>query len=166
MRYPKLKLAILMLLAIDVVSYAFVGTLPRFLDALAWMLLLVIYEVKSMEVVFISETIMSMVRNTLIAVIGWVLLRYFLDHQWLDVTNSALWFIMIILFELKMHWPSIVQQYQSVYNVTNLTVLAGLGIVAFFWLLDFAWLDAFDAVLWLVALAVIDLDVFKLEENK
>ncbi len=166
MRYPKLKLAILILLAIDVVIYAFVGTLTRFLDALSWMLLLVIYEMESMEVVLISQTVVSVVRNSLIAVIAWVLLRYFLDHQWLDVTNSAFWFVMIILFELKMRWPTIVQQYQSVYNVTNMAVLAGLGVVALLWLLDSAWLDAFDAALWLGALAVIDLDVFKLEEHK
>ena len=119
-----------------------------------------------MEIVFISQAVVSLVRNSLIAVIGWVLLRYFLDNQWLDVTNSALWFVMIILFELKMRWPTIVQKYQPVYNVTNMAVLAGLGIVALIWLLDSAWLDAFDAVLWLVALVVIDLDVFKLEEHK
>ncbi|MEI6543854.1 MAG: hypothetical protein WCL60_10040 [Methylococcales bacterium] len=166
MPYPKFKLAILALLAIDVVIYAFVGTLTRFLDAFSWMLLLIIYEMESMEIVFISQAVVSLVRNSLIAVIGWVLLRYFLDNQWLDVTNSALWFVMIILFELKMRWPTIVQQYQPVYNVTNMAVLAGLGIVALIWLLDSAWLDAFDAVLWLVALVVIDLDVFKLEEHK
>ena len=101
MSYPKFKLVLLFLLSLDVLFYAFWGTLPHFLETLSWLLLLIIYELETLNVKPIVDNIMSIIRNSLIAIIAWCGLMYALDQAWLDVANFALWFVMIIVFRLR-----------------------------------------------------------------
>ena len=166
MSYPKFKLVLLFLLSLDVLFYAFWGTLPHFLETLSWLLLLIIYELETLNVKPIVDNIMSIIRNSLIAIIAWCGLMYALDQTWLDVANFALWFVMIIVFELNMRGPESLKQYQQHYELISYSVLGGLIIVAGIWLFSSAWLDAFDAIIWLITLAVIDLDVFKLDKTQ
>jgi hypothetical protein len=100
------------------------------------------------------------IRNVLIAVIVLVFVGYVHDREWLDVVNSALWFALIALLELEVRWPDKVSNYRQSYRLATVSVFAGLIAVVIAWAWQSAWLAVYDATLWIVAFASIEVDIF------
>ncbi|MDD5114868.1 MAG: hypothetical protein PHC94_12695 [Methylobacter sp.] len=166
-RYPKFKLAILALLTLNAVIYAFVDTLISTVDALAWLVLLVMYELETnSNNLPISETIMQAVRYGLIALISLVFVSYLQDSEWLDVVNSLLWFGLIAMLELEVHKPALVMRYGQLFWLLTLTTFIGLIAMAVIWLWQGAWLDGYDAALWIVAFGLIEVDILNFLKRK
>jgi hypothetical protein len=160
--YPKFKLAILLLLTLDVVIYALVDTLNSAVDALAWLVLLVLYELEAKGIAVFAENTLHAIRNGLIVLIALVFVNYVQDKEWLDVVNSALWFVLIALLELEIRWPDKVFKYRQAYRMATVTVFGGLIIMVIAWAWQSAWLGVYDATLWIVAFAFIEVDIFHL----
>jgi hypothetical protein len=55
--------------------------------------------------------------------------------------------------------PQIVARARRAFAVTAATLYAGLGLLVVVWAADGAWFDAYDAALWLIAFATLELDV-------
>ena len=70
--YPKFKLAILVLLTLNAVVYAMADTLTSTVDELAWLMLLVLYELEASGVALTTENTLHGIRNILIVVIALV----------------------------------------------------------------------------------------------
>ena len=151
--YPKLKLAI-------------VDTLTSAVDALTWLMLLVLYELEANGAAPMAENTMHGIRYVLIAVIGLVFVSYVHDSEWLDVVNSALWFALIALLELEVRWPEKVFKYRQSYGLSTVTVFSGLVAMVIVWAWQSAWLDVYDATLWILAFASIEVDIFQLLQRK
>lgn len=164
--YPKLKLAILVLLALNAVIYVMTDTLISAADALAWLVLLVMYELEANGVALMEKKTLQGIRNVLIAVIGLAFVSYVRDSQWLDVINSALWFLLIVLLELEVRWPHKISKYRQSYWLATGTVFAGLIAIAITWAWHSAWMAFYDATLWIVAFASIEMDIFQLLQRK
>lgn len=164
--YPKFKLAIVLLLILNAVIYSINDSLASAADAVAWLVLLVLYELEANGAAPVAKNILNRIRNVIIAVIGLVFVSYVHDSEWLDVTNSALWFVLIILLELEVRWPYKISRYRQSYWLATVTVFAGLIAVAIAWAWQSAWLDVYDAALWIVAFAFIEMDVFQLLQHK
>jgi hypothetical protein len=164
--YPRFKLAIVVLITLNAVIYAMVDTLTSAIDALAWLVLLVLYELEANGAVPMAEKMLHGIRNVLIAVIGLVFVSYVQDSEWLDVTNSAFWFLLIALLELEVRWPDKVFKYQQSYWLATVSVFAGLIAMVIAWAWQSAWLDVYDATLWIVAFASIEVDIFQLFQRK
>ncbi len=164
--YPKFKLAIVALLALNAVIYAVADTLTSAVDALAWLVLLALYELEANGITLLTEKLMHRIRDVLIAVIAGVFFSYIHDSEWLDVANSALWFGLIALLELEVRWPDKVFQYRQSYWLATVTVFAGLIAMVIAWAWQSAWLDVYDAALWIVAFASIEVDIFQLFQRK
>ncbi len=164
--YPKFKLTIVALIALNAVIYAMVDTLVSAVDALAWLMLLVLYELETNGNALIAEIILHRLRGFLIAVIVLVFVSYVHDGELLDVVNSALWFTLIALLELEVRWPDKVFEHQQSYWWATLTVFAGLIAMVIAWAWQSAWLDVYDATLWIVAFGSIEVDIIQVLQRK
>jgi hypothetical protein len=164
--YPKFKLAVVILITLNAVIYAIVDTLTSAVDALAWLVLLLLYELEANGASPMAENTLHWVRYVLIAVIGMAFVSYIHDREWLDVVNSALWFALIALLELEVRWPDKVFKYRQSYFLATVTVFAGLVALVIAWAWQSVWLDVYDATLWIVAFASIEVDIFQLLQRK
>ena len=164
--YPKFKLALVVLLTLNATIFAMVDTLISAVDALVWLALLVLYELEANSAAPMAENTLKRIRNVLIAIISLVFVSYVHDSEWLDVVNSALWFVLIILLELEVRWPDKVYQYRQSYWLSTVTVFAGLIAMVIAWAWQSAWLDVYDAILWIVAFGSIEVDIFQILQRK
>ena len=164
--YPKFKLAIVLLITLNAVIYAMVDTLISTVDTLAWLMLLGVYELEANGAAPMAENTLHGIRNVLIAVIGLVFISYVYNSEWLNVINSALWFALIALLELEVRWQDKVSKYRQSYWLATVAVFAGLIAMVIVWAWQSAWLDVYDAALWIVAFASIEVDIFQLLQRK
>jgi hypothetical protein len=164
--YPKFKLAVVALLILNAIIYAMVDTLTSAVDAMVWLVLLVLYELEANGSAPMAENTLQGIRNVLIAVIALVFVSYVDDSEWLNVVNSALWFALIALLELEVRWPDKVFKYRQSYWLATVTVFAGLITMVIAWAWQSAWLDVYDATLWIVAFGSIEMDIFQLLQRK
>jgi hypothetical protein len=164
--YPKFKLAIVALLTLNVFFFALVDTLISAVDALAWLILLVLYELEANNAAPMTKSTMHALRDVLIAVIALVFAGYVHDNEWLDVVNSALWFALIALLEVEVRCPDKVLKYRQNYWLATVTVFAGLIAMVLAWAWQSAWLDVYDATLWIVAFGSIEVDIFQILQRK
>lgn len=159
--YPKYKLTILALLSLNVFIYPLVDTWVSAVDALAWVILLVMFELETLKDFAPNQATLHKIRNGLIVVIALVLIIYLFDHEWLDIINSILWFGLIALLELEVRHPEKVQEYGRTFWIANIAVFAGLMSLVGVWAWQGSWLDAYDAALWIAAFGVIEVDIFR-----
>jgi hypothetical protein len=164
--YPRFKLAIVALLTLNAVIYALADSLTSAVDALSWLALLVLYELEANGAAPMAENTLHGVRYVLIAIIALVFIGYIHDREWLDVVNSALWFALIALLELEVRWPDKAFKYRQSYWLATVTVFAGLIAMVIAWAWQSAWLDVYDAALWIVAFGSIEMDIFQLLQRK
>jgi hypothetical protein len=164
--YPKFKLVIVVMLILNAGIYAVVGTLTSAVDAFAWVMLLVLYELETNGAALMAKKTLHWIRSALIAVIGVVFVSYVHDREWLDVINSALWFALIALLELEVRWPHIIFKYRQSYWLSTVAIFSGLIAIVIAWAWQSAWLAVYDAALWIVAFAAIDMDIFQFLQRK
>ena len=165
--YPKSKLLIMALLCVNAVIYAVVDTLTSALDALAWLMLLILYELETHRCGFaLSAKRLEWMRNGLIVLIAGVFFSYLNTSEWLDVVNASLWFVLIALMELEVRHPAIIMQHANLFWLLTLLIFSGLLGMTGLWFWQHAWLDAYDALLWLVAFGSIEADIFQLLKRR
>lgn len=167
LQYPKSKLLILLLLMVNAVIYAVVDTPTTAVDAGTWLILLVIYELEANGAPLpVAESVMEKVRSVLIAVIVLVFFSYWQDSEWLDVSNALLWFALIAVMELEVRRPALVLKHANLFWLLTIAIFAGLLVMAGIWLWQRLWLDAYDALLWIVAFGMIEVDIFHFLQRK
>ncbi len=164
--YIKFKFAILVLLTLNAVIYAWVDNLISAVDELAWLVWLVLYELEANDAAPIAKNILHAIRSVLIAVIALVFVSYVHNSKWLDVVNSALWFALIALLELEVRWTEKVLEYRQSYWLATLAVFTGLLVMPMALAWQSAWMDVYDATLWIVAFAFIEMDIVQLLRRK
>ncbi|MGD0961822.1 MAG: hypothetical protein ABSB19_18585 [Methylomonas sp.] len=162
LNYPKIKLLILSLLSIDIFIYALADSLLSALDALAWVGLLILYDLEAEAIpVTITKTTLHGCRIALIALVVAVFFSYWYSKAWLDVGNALLWFALIAMLEFEMRFPGKVAEFKKHLRFSMLVVFAGLIVMALVLLLKSYWLDAYDAILWILAFALLEVDIIK-----
>jgi len=166
LNYPKFKLTIVALLALNTVIYALSDTLTSAADALVWLVLLVLYELETNGAAPLAYDKLHQLRNVLITVIVLVFVSYLHDKKWLDVVNSLFWFALIALLECEVRWPDKVLKHRQSYWLATVTVFTGLIAMVIAWVWQSAWLNAYDAMLWIIAFGAIEVDIFQLLQRK
>ena len=101
----------------------------------------------------------SGVRLAALAAVGVAAAGFLYNKEWLDAVNSGLWIAVVALLELEIRRPATVAVHRARFTAATATLYSGLGAVALFWLWRGEWFDAYDAALWLVAFATIELNV-------
>jgi hypothetical protein len=164
--YIKFKLVIVVLLTLNAIIYAWVDSLISAVDELAWLVWLMLYELEANSLAPMHQNALHAIRSILIAVVALVFVSYVHDSKWLDVVNSALWFSLIALLELEVRWTDKVFEYRQSYWLATMIVFAGLIAMPITLAWQSAWLDVYDATLWIVAFASIERDIVQLLRRK
>ena len=95
------------------------------------------------------------------AAVGAAAIGYVYQGEWLDAVNTALWIAVVVLLETEVRNPGIVTRHRTWFTATAVTLYSGLGILVLAWAWRTQWLDAYDAALWLMAFAMIEMDVLQ-----
>ena len=164
--YPGFKIAIVALLALNFAVYALFDTWIKAVDALVWLGLLILYEMEANHLASNHHKWLTNIRTVLVILVPLIFLGYLNGKEWLDVANSILWFALIALLEWEVRWPDRVVLHAQVYWFATIAVFSGLSTMIFAWLWQKAWLDAYDAALWLLAFGTIEADILALIKKK
>lgn len=158
--YPRVKLAIVGLLTLNILLFAVFDTVLTAIDATVWLLLLISYEIEAYPVQLpISQRHLIIIRRLLVACVPIPFVGYILTGEWLEAINALIWFLLIALIEINVSWPEHVVPFSRSYWLCNFLVFAALIIMVGVWLWRQEWLDAYDATLWIVAFAIIEADI-------
>ncbi|MFC0676998.1 hypothetical protein ACFFGH_03910 [Lysobacter korlensis] len=158
------------LLAIDVGLYATQGTATEMVDTAAWLVLLLLFEWETGGWPLRPRTRRALhaVRLLASAAIVWACRDYALQREWLDFANALTWLAVVFALELEVRVAATRIGFHRVRRAITWMLYAALGgfIVAWLWQAQGqvagAWLDAWDASLWLAAFIAIELNVFAL----
>lgn len=164
------KWAIYSLLAANVALYAASGTVTEAVDTAAWVLLLLLFEWETggWRLPRWSRPLVRSLRALAGLAVVWACIDYGLDGERLDFANATTWLAVVLALELELRMPA---RWARVHRARRAlawglyVALAGFALA--WWLhaamgVDEAWLDAWDASLWLAAFVAIELNVFGL----
>ena len=160
------------LLAADVLLYARFGRATELVDTAAWFVLLLLFEWETggwrmPERARIPVHVVRVLAGLAVAL---AVAGYAWEREWLDFANEAVWLAVVVLLEVEVRVPPDARELHRWRR--RITTLLYAALVAFMlaWLAQglvgseplHALLDAGDALLWLVAFATIELNVFGL----
>lgn len=155
------KILILILLLVDSAIYAETDTVAA-LDDLAWLGLLALIDVETRCENFpLRRLACQGVRYVLAILVVSIFIDYVGEALWLDVLNTGLWFLMIVLMEIEVRYPDFTrfarQYFVTAYIAIFLCLFAMVGV----WIGQGDWFDAYDACLWIAAFAMIEVDILR-----
>jgi hypothetical protein len=84
---------------------------------------------------------------------------YVHEKEWLDSLNVGLWCAVVALLEFEVRRPAAAMRHRVPFAVAALALYSGLLALVAAWLWRGEWFDAYDAALWLVAFATLEMDV-------
>jgi len=153
------------LLALNTAIFLISGALVAGLDSIAWLTLLAFFELETGfgHVLRAGPAIAAVhgIRLAALAAVGAAVAGFLYNKEWLDAVNSGLWIAVVALLELEVRRPAIVAVHRARFAGAAATLYSGLGALVFVWLWRGEWFDAYDAALWLVAFATIELNVLE-----
>ena len=159
------RVALYALLLANALYFAWAGTRSEALDAAAWLTLLALFDIETRWAQwFIHErrrTVLRLLRLVAAAGVIVAMLGYALEDDLRDAINSALWIAVVILLEVEVRFPALVSPVRRTFTVTAALLYGGLAILVVLWAMDGLWFDAYDALLWLIAFATLEMNVIK-----
>ena len=160
-----LRIAIFALLFCNTAYYLFAGTLSKFLDAAAWLVLLALFALETGLAGGIRTRAAAIaVRGTRLAAAAAICaagIIYVVAKDWLDALNTGLWIAIVVTLEFEVRRPLAVARRRLLFVATATLLYAGLATLVFAWAWRGEWFDAYDALLWLMAFALIEMDLLR-----
>ena len=184
--YLWFKAVVFALLALNTAIFLNSGTFSAGLDSIAWLTLLALFELETgwgklgrtpflanahsvlriqkkgpekVCVPFSPIAAVHGVRLAALAAVGAAAAGFLYNKEWLDAANSGLWIAVVALLELEVRRPVAVAAHRARFAAAAVTLYSGLGLLVLVWLWRGEWFDAYDAALWLVAFAIIEINV-------
>jgi hypothetical protein len=162
------KAGVLALLVLNTGIYLASGSFSEGLDSIAWLTLLALFEAETGFGRILrtgqAVAVVHAIRIVCVAAIGIAAAGFLYNGEWLDAANSALWIAVVVLLEVGVRRPAAVAAQRARFTAAAATLYAGLAAVAFVWLWRGEWFDAYDAALWLVGFATIEMNVLRAGE--
>jgi hypothetical protein len=160
-----LKVALFILLALNTVYFAVAETASKAVDSAAWFTLLVLFSAETSFAATMAhrhaKTAVRAVRLVAVAAVVAATVGYLFEDNLLDAVNATLWILVVILLEVELRWPAPVARYRVAFKASAVALYGGLALLVLIWAAMAMWVDAYDAVLWLVAFGLIELHVTK-----
>ena len=157
-----LKALLFALLAVDTGWFVWSGATSKAIDAAAWLTLLTLF---ALETRLGTRPRTRSVRLTLGALrlaagagVIAATLRYVFEENVLDTINSALWIGVVVLLETQVRFPTFAARASGIFATLAALLYGGLAILVPVWAWRGEWFDAYDALLWLIAFAWIELE--------
>lgn len=153
------------LLTLNVALLHQAGRLPDALDALGWLILVLVMEFETRGpprrhgwAVQYAALVIRLVGYGLIFQ-AWAL--FLAERRWLDLVNTTLWLLVCaaLEFDIFLH-PRLGKHARAIRDGVKLALYAGLLACAAAWGLRGDWLSFYDAALWLLAFFALELNVF------
>ncbi len=158
----KLRLTILVLLTLNSLLYALIGSFISAVDSFAWLALLLTFELETAAAPLpFAENRLHQIRNALIVIIVLVTFGYLLTGDFLNLINSALWLGLLALLEIEVRTLQKDTENRKKFVAASFVVFTGLIAMVIAWAWMGSWLDAFNAGLWIFAFALIEVDIFR-----
>ena len=169
------------LLAGDVVLYARFGRVTELLDTAAWFVLLLLFEWETggWKLPARWRPALHGVRAVEEVAVVMACVGYALERVWLDFANEMVWLGVIALLELEVRLPADAIRLHRIRRAMALVLYLALVGFMLTWAamgigdeaasresMRAAWIDAWDALLWLVAFVAIELNVFGLAPSR
>jgi hypothetical protein len=158
------------LLAADIALYARFGRTTELVDTAAWFVLLMLFEWETggWRMSERARVWVHVVRVLAGLAVALAVAGYAWEREWLDFANEAVWLAVIVMLEVEVRVPSEARELHRWRRWITTLLYAALVAFMLAWLADglvgdkalHALLDAGDALLWLVAFATIELNVF------
>ena len=161
MRPMQLKLGLLLLLVTNATLFLTRGEYNDSFDSMAWIVLMVLYEVETGNLPLLRPSIphLPWIRQVAVGVVVLAELSYLIEGAWLDGLYSLLWLLVVILFEIESRYPGKVETHPRLFRMAGLSLILGMMGVIGAWLLDGAYFNAYDGLIWSLAFLIIDLDL-------
>jgi hypothetical protein len=163
--YSWFKAAVFALLAWNTGVFLFSGSLTEGLDAAAWLVLLALFELETgFGSRFRGGSAASAIRGARLLAAAAVLgaaIGYLYEREWLDAINSGLWITVVALLEFEVRYPLAVERHRAPVLAATALLYSALGALVLIWAWQGLWFDAYDAALWLIAFATIELNVLR-----
>jgi len=162
--YPRFKAGLFALLTCNAAIYALRDAASNALDAIAWLVLLVLFELEtefSERLRPPGATVIHVLRIGAILAVVTAMAAYFYEKAWLDVINSGLWIAVVVMLEFEVRFPYLVARGAAAFLAAAVVLYAGLAVLVVAWAWRGEWLDAYDALIWLIAFATIEMDVLR-----
>jgi hypothetical protein len=164
-----LKLVLFTLLAVDTGYFAFAGSTSKAIDAAAWLMLFVLFELENRSAHGQRREVGIMLRALRLsaaAAIAVATIRYAFEDNVLDAVNSVLWIGVVVLLELEFRRPALVQRARVSFVTAGAILYGGLALLVAIWAWRREWFDAYDALVWLLAFATIEMDALHPKTGK
>jgi len=163
------KAALLALLTVNTVCYAVLGTPSKGIDAAAWLVLLVLFDIETTFAAKLktARRRLAVHATRFLASVGVVVstIGYVFEDDALDSVNAVLWILVVILLDTEIRWPALVARRRIAFNTIAVALFGGLALLVLLWAASRMWFDAYDAVLWLIAFATIEAELMKAERS-
>lgn len=161
--YWWLKALVFALLVWNSMVYVQTGTASEGLDSVAWLALLVLFELETGAEAVPAKwaAVIHGARLVAATAIPVAAIGYFLDREWPDAINSVLWIAVVVVLELQLRVPAASAAYRRWSGAVLALLYFGLGAVAIAWLWRAEWFGAYDAMLWLLAFVMIEINVLQ-----
>ena len=88
-----------------------------------------------------------------------------MERESLDAINSGLWIAVVVLLEIEVRRPRDVARFRPWFAAAAAMLYTALALLVLTWGWRGEWLDAYDALLWLVAFAIIEMDVLATRQS-
>ena len=158
-----MRVAVFALLCCNTAYYLYAGTLSKGLDAGAWLVLLALFMLETGFAAHVRtpRAALAMRAGRVAAAAGICMagIGYVLEQDALDTVNTALWIAVVVLLEIEVRHPRQVARMRKGFTAAAAALYTGLAILVLMWGWCGEWFDAYDALLWLIAFATIEMDV-------
>lgn len=156
------KAAVYVLLAANLALYALFGSANELVDSVAWVALLALFEIETAHGARLSAREIRLVHVLRLVAATGVLAAaagYVAEAEWLDAANAWLWVAVVVLLEIEVRFPAAVGRRRESFLIAAVVLYSALLLPVPVWAWQGAWLDAWDAALWLAAFFAIELNV-------
>ena len=153
------------LLAINTAWFALAGTTSKAVDAAAWLALLALFKVETGLRNRGRAPRAALRFARLVAAFGVfaATIGYVFEENVLDAINTVLWIAVVILLEIELRAPARVASRRRLFTAVAAALYTALALLVAIWAWRGEWFDAYDAALWLLAFAIIELDAMSSE---
>lgn len=159
------KPVLFVLLGCNAVVYAVAGRGTEMLDALAWFALLLLFELETRcprwTGVARNAIALDLLRLIAASAVVWAAVAFVREDEWLDAANAWLWIGVVAVLELEVRAPVWVARHRRSAITVSVALYGALALVAAAWFTQGEWFDGYDAVLWIAAFALLELDLLR-----
>lgn len=153
------------LLGINAIAYAAIGRNTEMLDAAAWFALLVLFELETRYPHWTqlprNASVLQLLRLVAAAAILWTAITFLREREWLDAVNAWLWIGVVVVLELEVRVPAWVARHRKLAGGLSVALYGALAMVAVAWFINGEWFDGYDAVLWIAAFALLEMELLQ-----